>query len=479
MARPSASRAGRAGEGNTHGDLRVAILGLGASGAAAARLALAHGGEVHVSDLRADAAAHAAGDQLRALGARVELGGHDLDAVASAGLVVVSPGIPPDAPVLRALAERGVRWVSEPEFAVRFLTGSLIAVTGTNGKTTTAALTAHLLQEAGIRAGLGGNVGGGLAPAASELALRDPQPDWVVLELSSFQLADIDTLTPDVGVVTNLAADHLDRYADVASYWADKARLFRNASSRSRWVLNADQPEVEALAGDAPGTRWRFSLEGPTERGAWLDGGEMVLALEGDPISLGTPSGMPLLGVHNVANALAASVAAGLAGASPAGIRTALGNFRPLPHRLEPVGEPGGVLWVNDSKATNVAAACSAVLSLAGTEGAGGEGRGLILLLGGKDKGEGLDPLRAVLPGRVRAVVCYGAAGPRFADALQAVVPVIRSTGSFDEAVEAGVAAARPGDLLLLAPACSSFDQFRNYEERGDRFRALARGEGA
>jgi UDP-N-acetylmuramoylalanine--D-glutamate ligase len=477
MANPFASRAGGTGEGSIHGGARVAILGLGASGVAAARLALAHGGEVHVSDLRTDAAAHAAGAGLRALGARVELGGHDLDALAAAGTVVVSPGIPPDAPVLRALRERGVRWVSEPEFAVRFLSGALIAVTGTNGKTTTAALAAHLLEEAGIRAGLGGNVGGGLAPAASELALRDPQPEWVVLELSSFQLADIDTLSPDIGVLTNLAPDHLDRYPDVETYYADKARLFRNASSRSRWVLNRDQPEVEALAGDAPGIRYHFSLEDSGFPGAWLRDGEMFLRLDGEPVSLGAPSEMSLLGRHNVANALAAAVAAGLAGAPAERMRAGLRTFSPLPHRLEPVGERDGVLWVNDSKATNVAAAASAVLSLQSAVGRGGERRGLILLLGGKDKGEALAPLARVLPGHVRTVVCYGAAGPRFADALEGAVPVVRSTGSFDDAVRAGADAAHRGDLLLLAPACSSFDQFRNYEERGDRFRALARGE--
>ena len=191
---------------------RVAVIGLGASGIAAARLALAKGGDVYVSDSSTEASASARAAGLRSAGAVVELGRHDLDRVARAGVVVVSPGIPPDAPVLRALRARGVRWISEPELAVRFYSGQLIAVTGTNGKTTTTLLIGHLLREAGIRAAVGGNVGGGLAPAASELALLDDPPDWYVLEMSSFQLGATDELRPDIGVVTNLSPDHLDYY---------------------------------------------------------------------------------------------------------------------------------------------------------------------------------------------------------------------------------------------------------------------------
>ena len=211
---------------------RIAIVGLAASGRAAARLALERGGRVHVSDLRSDAAAHARGDELRALGVEVDLGRHPLDRIAVAETVVASPGIPPDAPVLRELAERGVRWISEPEFAFRFFDGPLIVVTGTNGKTTTTALVAHLLEADGQDVALGGNIGQAFGPAASELALRDRGPAWYVVEMSSFQLAGIDRLRPDLGVVTNLAPDHLDRYASVEDYYADKANLFRNARCR-------------------------------------------------------------------------------------------------------------------------------------------------------------------------------------------------------------------------------------------------------
>src|SRR5262245_346102 len=238
--------------------MRVAVIGLGASGVAAARLALAKGGDVYVSDSSSDASAAARGAELRAAGASVEVGGHDIGRLAGAGLVVVSPGVPPSAPVLRALAERGVRWITEPELAVRFFSAPLIAVTGTNGKTTTTLLIAHLLERAGLRALAGGNVGGGLAPAASELALLDEPPDWYVIEMSSFQLAGIETFRPDIGVVTNLSPDHLDRYASVEEYYADKARLFDNATAASRWVLPYGDAAVASLAGDAPGGRFHF-----------------------------------------------------------------------------------------------------------------------------------------------------------------------------------------------------------------------------
>ncbi len=454
----------------------VSIIGLGASGTSAARLALAKGETVYVSDLRTDARAAADADALRALGARVDLGTHDTARIAAAGLVVVSPGIPPDAPVLHTLRRGGVRWVSEPEFAVRFYQGPLIAVTGTNGKTTTAALTAHLLDASGIDAALGGNVGGGLAPTASELALREPAPAWYVLEMSSFQLADTDRFSPDIGVVTNLAPDHLDRYAGPREYYADKARLFRNASAKSRWILNGDDVEVLRLPGEAAGERVSFGRE----RGgnaAFVRDGVLTLAVpasaggRGEDEPLVPEGALSLIGRHNTLNALAAALAARLAGASPSGIRAGLGSFLPLPHRLEPVAERDGVIWVNDSKATNVGAAIGAVASL---------DQPLILILGGKDKGEDFRPLARVLPGRVKKVVLYGEAAGRISDEFHEVLgdtlPIARGD-RFDEAVAAAGASAEAGDAVLLAPACSSYDQFENYEARGRRFRELSGGE--
>jgi UDP-N-acetylmuramoylalanine--D-glutamate ligase len=445
----------------------VAVIGLGASGVAAARLALTTGEKVYVSDSRSDAQTRAAADQLRALGADVGLGQHDVARIAASRPVVVSPGIPPDAPVLRELRERGVRWISEPELAFRFLQGPLIAVTGTNGKTTTAALTAHLLQSAGVRVGLGGNIGAAFGPAASDLALQDPSPDMYVLEMSSFQLADIETFRPDVGVVTNLAPDHLDRYPSVEAYYADKERLFDNADDRSSWVLNADDDAVIELAGDAPGTRYYFSLERETEAGAFLRGDALMLAGDWGVEPLVTRDELPLLGRHNVANALAAAAAAHVATRLPAqAFAEGLRSARALPHRLEPVLEKDGVLWVNDSKATNVAAARSAIESIS---------RPLVLLLGGKDKGEDFRELGAAFGKKVRHVVAYGAAGERIADALAGAAPLTRVGESFHQVLAEARSRAEPGDVVLLSPACSSFDMFENYERRGETFARLAR----
>ena len=451
----------------------VAIIGVGASGVAAAQLARAKGAKVYVSDLRADAGATAGADRIRALGADVDLGRHDLERIARADAVVVSPGIPPDAAVLRALRARGVRWISEPEFAFRFFAGPLIAVTGTNGKTTTAVLTAHLLREAGVDAALGGNVGAGIAPAASELALRQPAPAWYVVEMSSFQLADIERFRPDIGVVTNLAPDHLDRYPSVAEYYADKARLFENADADSRWVLNGDDADVGALAGAAPGARYLFSVR-RTDTAGRIEDGTLTLDVGAGPEPLLPRAELPLLGDHNASNALAAALAARLAGVEPGQLAAGLASARPLPHRLEPVADSGGVLWVNDSKATNVAAAVSAVRSLGG--------RRLVVLLGGKDKGEDFAPLARELIDRARVAITYGAAGDRIAAVLVAEdIPVLRVPAGtpFEGVVAAARAHARSGDIVLLAPACSSFDMFADYEERGRTFAMLARGAAA
>jgi UDP-N-acetylmuramoylalanine--D-glutamate ligase len=368
--------------------------------------------------------------------------------------------------VLRALAERGVDWISEPELAVRFYDGQLIAVTGTNGKTTTTLLIEHLLTHAGIRAAAGGNVGGGLAPAASDLALLEDQPDWYVLEMSSFQLAGVRSFRPDIGVVTNLSPDHLDRYETVAEYYADKAHLFDNADDASRWVLPAGDQDVAELAGAAPGRRSFFGGESSSATHAFTQDGLLLVRLDRTVEPLIHRDELPLIGRHNVDNALAAALTARLAGAEPARIADGLRSARPLEHRLEPVADHAGVLWVNDSKATNVAATKSALASL---------DRPVVILLGGKDKGEPFAPLGAALAGRARAVLAYGAVGPRIQAELGAFVPVDLMGSDFAAVVSRAAGLARTGDIVLLSPACSSYDMFDNYEHRGRRFAELAR----
>ena len=456
---------------------RIAIVGLGASGRAAARLALRHGAEVRVSDDGDTPALRAYARELESMGARVRLGGHDPARIAASRLVVASPGIPPGAPVLSSLSAAGKRWVSEPEFAFRFFRSSLIAVTGTNGKTTTSALAARMLEAAGVSVGLGGNIGGGLGPPASELALRDPAPEWLVVEMSSYQLGAVSRFRPDIGVVTNLAPDHLDRYPSRAAYYADKARLFANARADSRWVLGSGVPAALPLDDEVPGARYLFDAEesagqwsrGPDgELAAYARDGWLMLASGGGEERVMPVADVALAGRAGLANTMAAGLAARLAGAGTEAIARAARDFRPLPHRLERVVERDGVLWVNDSKATNVAAAAGAVRSF---------DRPIVLLAGGQDKGEDLAPFADAIRGRVRRVIVYGDARFRLEEALAGAASLVRVDTGFDAAVRAAERWARPGDILLLSPACASFDQFADYEARGHRFAALARGE--
>ena len=364
--------------------------------------------------------------------------------------------------VLTELA--GIPIIPEIEFAYEELTGAVVAITGTNGKTTVTALTAHVLRIAGMRAEAGGNIG----TALSELALRDPQPDVAVVETSSFQLAGIRAFTPDVGVLTNLAPDHLDWYATVDEYYADKAKLFRNASPESRWVLNGEDEAAASLPGDAVGERFYFrvaSQPSPEEQGGYLaEDGWLILRMGGAEERLLSATDLKILGRHNIANGLAAALAARLVGATPEGIAEGLRTFQPMDHRLEPVAEKNGVLWVNDSKATNIASTRVGIRSL---------DRPTVLLLGGRHKGEPYANLIPDLEGRVRQIVAYGEAAPLIEESLATSVPVVVVEGSFQEVLQKASDLARSGDAVLLSPACSSYDMFRDYEDRGRQFRKI------
>ncbi len=445
---------------------RIAILGLARSGVAAARLALARGARVYASDAGDRPDLRRAAEEIRALGGDAEVGGHDLSKLAEADRIILSPGIPPSAAVLRAPGIEDRKIVPEMEFAWEQLEGKVLAVTGTNGKTTTTSLVAHLLETAGVRVAAGGNIG----TALSELALRDPQPEAVALECSSFQLGRTDRFRPDVGVLTNLAPDHLDWYATVEEYYAEKARLFRNATDASIWVLNGEDEPARALPGAAPGERYYFRVESPLptgERGGFLAAdGSLTLRLGDGDEPLIRSSEMRLMGRHNVANALAAAIAVRLSGASAEAIASGLRTFGALEHRMEAVGERAGVLWINDSKATNIASTRMALRSL---------DRPTILLLGGRHKGEPYAALVPDLEGRVRAVVAYGEAAELVMRDLEGRVPVERVEGPFEAVVQRAAELAEPGDAVLLSPACSSYDMFLNYEERGRRFRELSR----
>jgi len=445
----------------------VAVVGLGRSGVAVTQLLRSLGATVYASD--AGSSPQLAGESatLEGVGASVDVGRHDVERIARASLVVVSPGVPPAAPPIAAARQAGVPIVSEVEVALRALPSlRYIAVTGTNGKTTTTALIAHLLRGVGIDAAAAGNIGTPL----SAVALRSVPPAWVALEVSSFQLHDTPSIQPAVGVLTNLAPDHLDRYDSVAAYYADKALLFRNGSRASHWVLNADDPGVLAMARDVPGLHLRFSSGGRLSD-AFLGGpGKEHLIVRDE--TLLRRSELPLLGDHNVANALAAALAVMVAKPAHesmdnrARLAAALRSFRPLPHRLEVVADVAGVLWINDSKATNVASARVAIESMS---------RPTILLLGGRHKGEPYTALIDPIARHCRVVLAYGEAGSQIEQDLAGRAAVERMTGTFAEVVARARALARAGDAVLLAPACSSYDMFNNYEERGEAFASAAR----
>jgi len=457
MVRPERDRLPAFAAGST-----VAVLGLGVSGEAAARLAAAKGGIVYASDVSTGPVPTAAAARLAAEGIDAETGGHDTQRVLSADLVVVSPGIGPTSEIRRRVSEAGIRTIAEVELGWRDLESRVIAITGTNGKTTTTGLVAHVLEAGGLRAIAAGNIG----LALSEIAVQSPQPDWVALELSSFQLADQETIAPDVGVLLNLSPDHLDRYRDVESYYADKRRLFDSATEDSKWVLNADDPACDELASGVVGDRLQFSLRGPVERGAWAgDDGVLRCRLDAE-VEWMPASDLRLLGPHNVANALAAGLACAVAGVAPEAIAAGLGSFEALPHRLQPIGERDGVLWVNDSKATNVSATAVGLRSF---------DRPVVLILGGRHKGEPYSSLADDLRKRARAVVAYGEAAPRIVSDLRGSVDSLSVESGIDAVVGAAAELARSGDVVLLSPACSSYDMFPNYRERGRAFEAAFR----
>jgi UDP-N-acetylmuramoylalanine--D-glutamate ligase len=445
----------------------VAVIGLARSGRAAAALLARRGRRVYGSDAGTGAELEATGEWLRARGVDVQLGGHDLQRVRAASLLVVSPGVAPDAPPLPAAREAGVPVVSEIAVALEALPDAkVIAVTGTNGKSTVTALVAHIMTSLGRHAAAAGNIG----QALSELALGNDPPEWLALEMSSFQLHDTPGFAPRVGVLTNLSPDHLDRYASADEYYADKALMFAAATDRSRWVTNADDAVVRRMTTGVPGRHYRFSLAGRAD--AYYDSARQSLLLFEEPLCERTE--LSLLGGHNVANALAAAlaVAAGDDGrrdrASASDIGAALKTFRGLPHRLEIVSETNGVRWINDSKATNVASARTAIAAM---------DRPAILLLGGRHKGEPYTALAPEIATHVRHVIAYGEAAPLIAGDLSAAgVKVDRAGSDFAEVITRAARAAQPGDAVLLAPACSSFDMFRDYEERGTRFRELVTG---
>jgi UDP-N-acetylmuramoylalanine--D-glutamate ligase len=429
---------------------------------AAAALLNRRGCSVTLSDRRPEVELDAGVSALARGGVKLETGSTQ-GGIGDADLVVVSPGVPADLPVLDAARRAGVPVWPEVELAFRFLRGRLVGITGSNGKTTTTALTTHLLRAAGHDAVACGNIGVPL----SSLVEEDRAERWYVVELSSFQLEGIETLRPHVAVLLNLTPDHLDRHRDFTAYRAAKERIFAHQTADDHALLNLDDP---LAAQTAPRLRARvewFGLRRDPRPAFAAEGGVLVARREPpEAVPLIPLSELALRGAHNLSNVLAALGAARLCGAQPAGLAQGLRSFRPLPHRMEPVGTVSGVDFVNDSKATNVDSALRAVESYE---------RPLIWILGGRDKGADFGSLRSALGGgRVRGIVAMGECAARIAAALGNAAP-LRQAADMARAIAAAHAMAHPGDVVLLSPACASFDLYRNYEERGDDFRARVR----
>jgi UDP-N-acetylmuramoylalanine--D-glutamate ligase len=440
---------------------KVLVVGLGKSGLAAALFLRRQGAFVTVSDVRS---AEALAKDIPALleeGIMVEAGGHGLLTFRRQDLIVVSPGVPLDTPELVQVKNFGLPVIGELELAARFLKGRVVAITGSNGKTTTTALLGEILTAAGLPTLVGGNIG---VPVVG--LIDESTPDtWSVLEVSSFQLESTVEFRPHIAVILNITPDHLDRHGSFENYAKAKERIFAAQSADDFAVLNADNTRAAEAAVRTSARVYWFSIEHPVQQGAWLDSGSVVYrAAGGAEIEQIMPlKAIPLKGAHNVENVLAAVVAARLAGVTAEVIRRAVQKFQAVEHRLEYVATVNGVEYYNDSKATNVDATAKAIAAFSS---------GVHLILGGKDKGSDYTVLTALLRERVSAVYTIGSAAAKIESHLRGIIS-LHSCETLDKAVTAAANAARPGEVVLLAPACSSFDQFENYEQRGRAFKHL------
>jgi UDP-N-acetylmuramoylalanine--D-glutamate ligase len=437
---------------------RVLVVGLGRTGVAVSLFSAGYGAIVTATDEKPEHEIAGVAARLRAVGVSLVPGTPPPAVFLEQDLIVVSPGVPANLPGLELARSRGVPVWSEIELAWRFLRGTLIGITGSNGKTTTTSLVAHILKTAGIPTLVGGNIG---VPLLS-LVERSADSTVTVAEISSFQLETIEAFRPEVGVLLNLTPDHLDRHETFENYARAKMRMFENQLDRDAAVLNADDPEVTRRMPSRPRIFW-FSRTKRVAQGAFLRDSQIIFRADGSEVPIGRRDEIPLRGEHNVENVLAACAAAHLAGADPAAIAAGIKSFKGVEHRLEFVGEIDGVSFYNDSKATNVDATLKAVEAFPGP---------LIVILGGKDKGSPYMPLREPLHQRARLAILIGAAAEKIASELAGAV-ALEHAATLERAVHLAMERAQSRDTVLLAPACSSFDQFENYEQRGRVFKEL------
>lgn len=447
---------------------RIVVLGGGISGYGSAILAKKKGFDVFLSD-RGKITEHYKA-KLNEWGVPYEEGQHTEERILSATEVVKSPGIPDTAPLVCKLREAGVPIISEIEFAGRYLgRAKCICITGSNGKTTTTSLIYKIMRDAGLNVALGGNIGESFA-----YCVATGDYDWYVLELSSFQLDGMFKFKAHIGVLMNITPDHLDRYDHCFQNYVDaKMRITQNQTSADYFIYSGDD---EVIWQQIPKYDFRmrqlpFAARTAVASGAgdaFLCDGKFIATVGKTSVEIDTAK-MQVGGLHNAYNAMAASLVTLAAGVAPAKIKRALYAFAPVEHRLEPVAEPGGVLWINDSKATNVDSVWYALESMK---------RPVVWIAGGTDKGNDYEPLKAFAREKVHTLVCLGLDNAKLIEAFEGIIPRVLSTASLDEAMSACKAAARPGDVVLLSPACASFDLFKNYENRGELFKQWVKDNG-
>jgi UDP-N-acetylmuramoylalanine--D-glutamate ligase len=437
---------------------RVLVVGLGKSGAAAATLLHSLGARVTVSDARPQIELAKEIPALLDLGIAVETGAHGDRTFREQDLIVVSPGVAVNAPQLQQARALGIKVIGEVELAFRCLKGKVIAITGSNGKTTTTTLVGEILKGSGFKTQVGGNIG---MPVTALVATADDQT-WNVLEISSFQLETIETFAPHIAAILNITPDHLDRHGDFATYAAMKARIFENQTKSDYAVLNQQDATCKSIAKTVKSSVAWFAnghIDGP---GAFAANGNISWkGAQGEQVMMPL-SEIPLKGAHNIENVVAAVAMGMLAGCDPNLVRKAVRDFKAVEHRLEFVGEIDGVQYFNDSKATNVDATIKALESFPAN---------IHLILGGKDKGSDYTVLRQLIDARVKRVYTIGAAAEKIESQLKGAP--ITSAKTLERAVELASEPAKAGDIVLLAPACASFDQFQSYEHRGRRFKEL------
>ncbi|MGB9146690.1 MAG: UDP-N-acetylmuramoyl-L-alanine--D-glutamate ligase [Acidobacteriaceae bacterium] len=440
---------------------KILVVGLGKSGLAAALFLRRQGAQVTVSDVRS---AEELAKEIPALideGIAVEAGGHGLLTFRRQDLIVVSPGVPLDTPELALVMKFGLPIIGELELAAHYLRGKILAITGSNGKTTTTTLCGEVLAAGGLPVEVGGNIG---VPVIA-LVEGSREDGWSVLEVSSFQLETTYEFRPQIAVILNITPDHLDRHGSFENYVAAKEKIFAKQTEEDALVLNADDDVAKGAAARAKSRVFWFSRRQVVRQGAFVHEGTILFRMReqdaAEPVM--RVEEIPLKGLHNVENVLATVCAARLAGVEAAAIRRAVMEFKAVEHRLEFVATINGVDYYNDSKATNVDASMKAIAAFPG---------GIHLILGGKDKNSDYRQMRAMLTERVKTVYTIGAAAEKIHMHIEGTVPVV-SAGTLEEAVTRAGMAAQPGEIVLLAPACSSFDQFENYEHRGRVFKEV------